>query len=438
MRKIVFPDKQTIRYIWYLRSQKHSMKEHGGHELNENGLQLHDAVQNNRRTEIAKLRKERTLLIDHECEKISKRIHESLGTSKFEWSLTDVGSRKSKTVYSFAKDSTWQLFYSWYLSYKIQNMLNIKAPNRHSVVRNVVHSMSDGYPKRIEKFDIASCYESIPHENLIKNLFRAADLDQYDIEAIAAYLDIYARLSHGEYKVDSGVPRGIFLSAVLAESYLQRIDEYVNTPAWQGLYSRYIDDILIIQYGKARGSSEEFKATAVKDICSQLKIDLNGAKYGKWVLDNSAEASVELEYLGYEISRKGLKEKTSVQISQKKYNRLNDRIRRIFERYRHEQCCQSQKAKQLLDSLSSLTANRKLAGRKRKLISGPYFSSPLVTDKTRFEALDEQITEFSNEVESKGQQGLASAIRKFSFVNSFELAKNRKFTVKQRRHIRRD
>ncbi|MBK2430815.1 RNA-directed DNA polymerase [Klebsiella pneumoniae] len=122
-------------------------------------------------------------------------------------------------------------------SYKISRV------NRHDIIKNLIINLKDGSPYNIARLDIKSFYDSIDFKVLLDKIVSDGKVSRYDINLLYKFKDSL------DQKMISGLPRGISLSATLAELCLQEIDSFFLKEKDFFYYSRFVDDILIIHHG---------------------------------------------------------------------------------------------------------------------------------------------------------------------------------------------
>jgi group II intron reverse transcriptase/maturase len=121
--------------------------------------------------------------------------------------------------------------------------------------------------------DIASCFETIPHDRLMEAIEERIS-DRHMLKALRAMLRVGV-LEHGAVRRQvTGTPQGGVISPVLANVYLHRLDR-----AWQevgeGRLVRYADDLVVMC--RTRGQAERALA-ALEAILADLGLALKAAK----------------------------------------------------------------------------------------------------------------------------------------------------------------
>ena len=128
--------------------------------------------------------------------------------------------------------------------------------------------------KVIIRTDIKEFYESIQHEPLLQRIHKDNLLTPFSRNILSGVLKSY-KVKSGSNK---GIPRGIGISAYLAELYMRDIDNDIQDLRGVTYYARYVDDIIIIFTPSPTEGSRDY-LREVKDIVERKhKIRLNSAK----------------------------------------------------------------------------------------------------------------------------------------------------------------
>ena len=128
----------------------------------------------------------------------------------------------------------------------IKYSYNINQSDRNEIVEQLKNTLDNAFPKYVIRTDISKFYESIPHDNLVKLINQNNHLNYQTKIIINHILDQYKVIS----KTDIGIPRGIGISAYLAEMYIKSFDNYVKKLDNITYYARYVDDIISYLYAQ--------------------------------------------------------------------------------------------------------------------------------------------------------------------------------------------
>jgi hypothetical protein len=117
-----------------------------------------------------------------------------------------------------------------------------RTPNRNHIVSTLRHFLSEGVPYQIYRLDVFNFYESFDSANVasrITTLNGVSSLTKKLVNSLFAY---YATIG------GQGIPRGLPLSAALAEIMMQDFDQFTAGLETVVLYSRYVDDIVLVTH----------------------------------------------------------------------------------------------------------------------------------------------------------------------------------------------
>lgn len=149
--------------------------------------------------------------------------------------------------------------------------------------------------KTVESIDLSNCFETIPHKYLMRIIAQRI-IDREMLKLIKRILKAKAMGEDTKEDKDSGTPQGGVISPLLANIYLNKLEEYWEEKGNQSTMVRYADDCVIILNKKEEESYKEF----LDHIENELKLKVNREKTKT---ENIKEG---VEYLGF-----CLKEKTS-------------------------------------------------------------------------------------------------------------------------------
>ncbi|ELQ13669.1 phage-related reverse transcriptase/maturase family protein [Pseudomonas syringae BRIP39023] len=116
----------------------------------------------------------------------------------------------------------------------------LRGTNRDYIVANIKEVLREGVEYRVYRLDIKSFYESICVARAIKLLDSLVLMSQPTKKHIKALLEFHA--ASGK----TGVPRGLALSATIAEIVMQDFDNSIKELDGVFYYGRYVDDIIVV------------------------------------------------------------------------------------------------------------------------------------------------------------------------------------------------
>lgn len=206
----------------------------------------------------------------------------------------------------------------------LQRIFGVKSPNRDRIVRGVIETLCDSTPMYIIKKDIKSFYESIEILPLDELIFKRNLLPFYTKKLLRDFFSYFCNSS-------AGIPRGLGLSAVLAEIFLLEFDKKIAFSNGVYKYFRYVDDILIF----CTTESDLKKIEADLNTYLPTGLTFNTEKSTPPIRLESKSKKVfteeSIEYLGYEFKFKdSISQKkprsVDVSIATKKIKKTKTRI----------------------------------------------------------------------------------------------------------------
>jgi hypothetical protein len=288
----------------------------------------------------------------------------------------------------------------------------------------VKNLLGDGFPKFVIRTDIQSFYESIPHDKLQKKISEESLLSFFSKKIIGQILKEYQDKSASS----TGLPRGIGISAYLAELYLRDLDNDLKSIPDVTYYARYVDDIIIVFTPTSIAHPQEYLSN-IKNIVEGEKylLSLNGIKTTECDLrDKSQKKLYTLDYLGYrfKFGRDPLTGKSEIELrlTDKKISKYTSRLSACFAHYVNFKKVDEKRARKLLIlRVKFLTSNTRLKNNKKNILTGIYYSNSLITSKEDLEHLD---IFFAAQINTTSlPTALAGRLRKYSFQQGFSQKK---------------
>lgn len=246
------------------------------------------------------------------------------------------------------------------LADELKKVYKDKQGNRQIIIKQLKVLLEEDCPKFIIKADIKSFYESVDFLKLI---------DKIDSDRMISFQGRYLlRKLHENLKEIgcTGLPRGISVSAILAEIYLRRLDKWIKQFHGVYYYARYVDDIVIIFSSKLDESRMWNELpNKLSKLCS-LKLNIKKSRM--------LSEKFDFEYLGYRFHN--YEKILTIGLAQKKIKKIKTRIVRSFLDFiKNENFCL------LLDRLKFLTGNFLVSRREdcSELRAGIYYSNQYLT-----------------------------------------------------------
>ncbi|WP_321955779.1 antiviral reverse transcriptase Drt3a [Burkholderia cenocepacia] len=345
-----------------------------------------------------------------------KTKREAVVTSKLEEVSTAIGRKdfritlfehpitiSDKKIYGVGPDLP-QILAVRFVQLILKSIYDVKIPSRDILVGQIKSLALDGVPKLIIRADVESFYESVRHEDLLECIHRSSDLSVEVKRIITRMLKDYQRVSAS----DRGLPRGVGVSAFLAEIYLSDVDEHIKKSPDLFYYARYVDD-MVLMYAPSRPELADTYRERVDEIMNAKGLSLN---HKTKVLNALTHQKGNFEYLGYkfDLASGG----SGISLSKKKIDKYKSRIEKSFADYHKKKSFIPKKAAdELIVRSLFLTGNMRLFNRKSNAFIGVYFSNKHITNTKQLRGLDHF---YKNKVEKITDASLRDRL----LINSFE------------------
>ncbi|MBA4745263.1 MAG: RNA-directed DNA polymerase [Muricauda sp.] len=349
-------------------------------------------------------RKSRSEEVDNALEAISVKILES----SFGIRLKQIKIPGGSDLYTI--DNKAEYFFAIkQVQYNISRLYGVKQSNRHSIVDQLIKLLNNKFPKVVIRTDISSFYESIDHQSLSRIINQDNLLNPKSRKIVNSILRDYKKLSGS----NNGIPRGIGVSAYLAELFMRKIDSIIkNTPS-VSYYARYVDDIVIIFTPNPNNPNRSY-LDEVKNIIEQNStVKVNPTKtFSVEITDKKRHT---FEFLGYQFIVQNGTVKTK--LTTKKSQKLVSRINKSFNHYTHYSKVNEKEARKILvKRIRFLTGNTRLANNKSNILVGVYYSNSFLTELGDIRHLDNILNSNINRVPSAS---LKRRLKKYSFTKGF-------------------
>ncbi|MBP3126077.1 antiviral reverse transcriptase Drt3a [Thalassospira sp. ER-Se-21-Dark] len=365
--------------------------------------------------ELEKLKAEKEEILLAELEKVSKEI----GSKGFSFEIEEVDIGKPQKAFN-AKRSASTFFAMKQLQHNIRRLYKVKQANRHEIVCQLRELLGDGFPKYVIRTDVSSFYETIPRKQLLKKLRDDPLLTLASKKLIRRVLYEYGYLTGS---ADVGLPRGIGISAYLAELYMRDIDRTIRDYPGVLFYARYVDDIFIIFCAPPNVGTLGFRR-AIASAFKKLELKRNRTKTEIFKLWPSQGLSVQ--YLGYKFTF--CTGSIELKMTDKKIARYKQRIDLSFSAYEKKSKKSEKNARTLLEKrVRFLTGNTRLVNNKKNVVSGVFFSNSLLN---KLDDLDELDSYLATKISTLTSARLGARLLQHSFKNGFETRKYHKFSAR--------
>ena len=221
---------------------------------------------------------------------------------------------------------------------------------------------------------------------------------------------------------DIGLPRGIGVSAYLAELYMRETDSAIQYYPGVSYYARYVDDIFVIFCPPPNSGTFRFRRFVIEEF-QKSGLTRNREKTELIKFQNGSSQSIE--YLGYKFEIGG--GKVELKMTDKKVKRYKKRVDLSFAAYLKASTRSEKKARSLLvQRIKFLTGNTRLVNNKKNVVSGIFFSNSLLTDLHDLKHLDDYLL---SKISSLNHNRLESRLKKYSFTHGFDERKYYKFSA---------
>ena len=370
--------------------------------------------------ELKALKAAKSTVVDSLMDDVSQRVLEQ----DFKINLSQKTGPKGKPV--FCIDAMPETFFVIkQLQRNIHLIYGVKQANRHDLVCQLRDMIDNSFPFELVRTDISSFYESIDRRTLIEKLDRDQLLSPSSKKYIKQVLDSYGVISG----TPNGVPRGVGISAYLAEIYLRPVDKAIQEIPGMVLYCRFVDDIVAVfarpPLGKSLGSYKDL----IIEIFKENKLTHNGTKTAEYALSNSKIQ--KFEYLGYQFTLE--EKKLKIAPSAAKIQKYRERMQTAFAAYFKERSVNSRHSfRDLVARIKFLTGNTRLLNSKSRAATGIYYNNSIVTDMTSFMQLDKELKGL---VDSLRSSTLKKRLRILKFTTGFEERRFYNFNGKELKTI---
>lgn len=349
-----------------------------------------------------------------------EQVSENIAAKSFKIELKKVDIPGGKTLYT-TPNTPEHFFALRQIQRSIARLFGVKQANRYAIVEQVISLLGDQFPKVIIRTDIKEFYESIQHEPLLQRIHKDNLLTPFSRKILSGVLKSY-KVKSGS---DKGIPRGIGISAYLAELYMRDIDNDIQDLRGVTYYARYVDDIIIIFTPSPTEGSRDY-LREVKDIAERKhKVRLNSAKTQSFDLRVHGTSN-NLDFLGYTIQFGTGAVKT--RLTSNKIDKYRKRIKDAFDHYNNLAKVDEKAARRILvKRIRFLTGNTRLTNNKKNILVGIYYSNNHLTELHQLNALDGYLGGLIARKISSAH--LKTRLRKYRFRTGYEEKRFSPFTT---------
>ena len=227
------------------------------------------------------------------------------------------------------------------LNDNLKRLYKFKQSNRFLIVEQIKSLVLEEVPMAIVKLDIKKFYETIDKEKIIKKII---DDPLLAFESKQIFVKFF-RLP--EIFENSGLPRGINISASLSEILMRDFDKKIAKQPGVYFYARYVDDIIIFTFQNPKvitKKAEEIleyetglrlNAQKTKIILRQCRCKTNCTCAAfcrcnkRWKCAYDANKDLFFEYLGYRFTFSDIPKNSNklvISLSKRKIQKIKTRI----------------------------------------------------------------------------------------------------------------
>ena len=310
------------------------------------------------------------------------------------------------------------------LMHNMKRTFKIEMPGRHQIMTSIKPLLNMSMPIYILRTDISSFFESIPQEVLLQKIYDNNLLSFKSKSLIKQIFYTYEKNKDTSITpAGIGVPRGIGVSSMLSEIYMQDIDQMFKSRTGVIFYVRYVDDIFMILTSLDSFASLNDYYRYMRRVLKVKGLELKPIGSDKCHLIEyrpDALSPTSFDYLGYKLNLSKPKKEliTTFSLSDKKIQKLNERIEKSFKHFETLSKKDVKAARRdLLDSLYYITGNFRLSNSKSHAKVGLYYSNDLIDDSSEFD----QFTKKLHSHPINPYAGLfANTIEKHRFIDALQ------------------
>ncbi|RZJ62575.1 MAG: RNA-directed DNA polymerase [Acidovorax sp.] len=368
------------------------------------------------KADLVVLKGEKSSAIDVLMDEISEKVQQP----GFKIDLSKKIGPKGKPV--FCIDAEPETFFTIkQVQRNIHHIYGVKQASRHDLICQLRDMLGSKFPFELVRTDISSFYESINRKRLIEKLDRDQLLSPASKKYVKQVLSSYGSISGAT----TGIPRGVGISAYLAELYLRPVDKAIRMLPGLVLYCRFVDDIVAIFARPPVGVDIGSFKDRIVDILGESELSHNVDKTSEFKLADVNPK--KFEYLGYRfLIREG---KVEIKPSAAKVAKYRARIDAAFEDYWRENPVSSKNAfRKLAARVKFLTGNTRLSNSKSCAVTGIYFNNSIVTDLSSFKSLDKRL---KTRIKQLKRTSLQKKLKHLQFTTGFVQRRYNNFSTRE-------
>lgn len=346
-------------------------------------------------------------------------ISQEVSAGKHKFNLVAVSNAPEKATYSVSA-SAHDFFVAKQLQINIRKLYKVKQSNRFEILCQLKSVLGDEFPKAILRTDLRNFYETIETKHLMRQIESEALLSQTSKKYIRQIISQY----HQVTGTARGLPRGVGISAYLAELYARSLDKKLLDCDEVVYYARYVDDIILVLISSTRIHKLKI-LKRIESAANLLGLSINSSKTS--FLEFPKDIGKSFIYLGFKIQPAS--DGPTLSFPPTKLRKYNHKIRGTFEDYLKRARTNEKKARKLLvKRVRFLTGNSRLFHNKRDALVGIYFSNRMLNDLDSLAQLDKHLSYRKAMI---GSPEIASRLESLSFTEGFTQRRFFKFTPEE-------
>lgn len=201
----------------------------------------------------------------------------------------------------------------------IKRIYSVQQADRNTIVKQMKVLLDEDVDMRIVRLDVHHFYDSINRKKILTKLTDDARLSYQSLMLIQTLFN------DSSISANSGLPKGLGISAVLSELYMKYFDLDFKKIDGVYYYARFVDDIVVFCSSEA---SQKLSWKYAHDEFKKMDLKFNKEKSYKL---NPRQPDKSFTYLGYNFHF--VDKKLKVTIAQKKINVIKTRITKSFVRF---------------------------------------------------------------------------------------------------------
>lgn len=366
--------------------------------------------------ELSSLKDSKSSKVDSLMYEISQKVLKP----NFKIKLSQKTGPKGKPVFCIdAEPETF--FVIKQLQRNIHRIYGVKQANRHDLVCQLRDVLDNKFPFELVRTDISSFYESIDRKKLTDKLDQNQLLSARSKKYIKQILNSYGEISGAT----AGVPRGVGISAYLAELYLRPVDDAIRTTPGLVLYCRFVDDIVAVFARPPPDNNIGSFKDIIISILGKSGLTYNANKTSEF--DLGAIGEKKFEYLGYRFHIK--QGYLGISPSSNKVKKYRYRMNAAFDDYWLERPVNPRGAfRKLVGRIKFLTGNTRLSNSKSQAVTGIYFNNSIANELSSFKLLDMQL---KRRIKGLKRTSLQKQLKKLKFTTGFEQRRYHNFSTEE-------